>query len=421
MSGVNPRVIPMAAIFKLNVDCFEDWFDWLSLKDLKALRLTCKRMKQVVDYYIRINYPVGLLSVLMDDNQIKEIRCTKTPFELTSHMKLSVRKMTLSQAQIKGIKYTLGQVESIELNCVFPKRDFYEHFLKHCTRLKHLMIQNFDTTPFIGTGIEWANRHYPTLEHIGIYEDYSVRAGTKFTELKTFFEKNPNVRSFSASFKTIWQNRDWMLESNIRLDRLDIWNSLGSSVNFSQVCGLLNRLHERGFYQRLHVYNADECDHEDHIQIIAVRGIERLALLSPFLDCSTLPPFTNLEELLFRRCPDIERSKVLANNLANVRRISIGFADINNILPFIQHCPKLRQIKIRRLRIENHFDSRNIIDLLALNRERQKLPDACKITIFVSEKVFLENKWNQRINWSMIELKHSRSWEQSNAFFENFD
>lgn len=47
-----------------------------------------------------------------------------------------------------------------------------------------------------------------------------------------------------------------------------------------------------------------------------------------------------------------------------------------------------------------------IIDLLTLNEERKKLPNAQKITIFVGESVYLENKWKQVIDLSFIELKH---------------
>ena len=36
-------------MFKLNVDCFEHLFEWLSLKELLVFRRTCKRMKAVVD------------------------------------------------------------------------------------------------------------------------------------------------------------------------------------------------------------------------------------------------------------------------------------------------------------------------------------------------------------------------------------
>lgn len=41
-------------ILKL-IDAFEEWFEWLTLTDLRSLRQTCKLLKQVVDKFIRTN------------------------------------------------------------------------------------------------------------------------------------------------------------------------------------------------------------------------------------------------------------------------------------------------------------------------------------------------------------------------------
>lgn len=66
MSGVNSksdrksRQNNLLPIFKLNDDCFGRIFEWFSLYDLKKLRQTCKRMKKIADYYIKLNYRIGL-------------------------------------------------------------------------------------------------------------------------------------------------------------------------------------------------------------------------------------------------------------------------------------------------------------------------------------------------------------------------
>lgn len=39
-------------MLKLNADCFEELFEWLSVADLLTLRRTCKRLQQMVDYFI---------------------------------------------------------------------------------------------------------------------------------------------------------------------------------------------------------------------------------------------------------------------------------------------------------------------------------------------------------------------------------
>lgn len=42
--------------FKLNVNCFENLFDWLPLADLRKLRGTCIPFKHDVDHYIESKY-----------------------------------------------------------------------------------------------------------------------------------------------------------------------------------------------------------------------------------------------------------------------------------------------------------------------------------------------------------------------------
>lgn len=47
---------PQADIFKLEIDHFEELFDYLSLEHLVALAESCKRMQFIVGYYIKMNY-----------------------------------------------------------------------------------------------------------------------------------------------------------------------------------------------------------------------------------------------------------------------------------------------------------------------------------------------------------------------------
>lgn len=43
-------------IFKLNIDCFDEIFDYLSTEDLLGIGQTCKMMQQVVGEYFKKNY-----------------------------------------------------------------------------------------------------------------------------------------------------------------------------------------------------------------------------------------------------------------------------------------------------------------------------------------------------------------------------
>lgn len=49
-SDINPR------IFKLNIDCLDKIFDYLSVSDLHSFGQTCKAMQQVAGEYFKLNY-----------------------------------------------------------------------------------------------------------------------------------------------------------------------------------------------------------------------------------------------------------------------------------------------------------------------------------------------------------------------------
>lgn len=52
--ALNPEI---STLIKLNYDCFEQIFKWLSLKDLLQIRLTCKHLNEHSDIYIQVTYP----------------------------------------------------------------------------------------------------------------------------------------------------------------------------------------------------------------------------------------------------------------------------------------------------------------------------------------------------------------------------
>lgn len=416
--GVEPMVDSLPPILKLmTINCSKGLFEYLSLRDIKALRQTCKRMKQSVNYYIKLNYPRAFQNIRVDRIRLEYFHHAQTTgFEFISHMKLSCGP--LNQCQIQGIQQILSQVESIEIDYESSDGDFYEVLLSNCLRLKHLILSSQSIPTFNGNRKKWLHRHYSTLEHIEFKDTNLNRGKVKCSELKTFFKRNPNVRFLSTVFNVIWQNRDWILKSHIKFERLDVYYYYGAHVDFNHVCDLLNKLHERGFYRRLHIW-IDECEQDDFHRITSLRSLERLALLNFEIHWSIIPPLTSaLRELTFRLCRDVEDSETISNNLTNVQRIDIEYASVNMILPFIRRCSKLKQIKIQHLLWNGPSSRTCIIDLRALNDQRSKLANSQKIAIFVHEFVYLRNKWKQNIDLSLIELKRHLSWEENILYLE---
>lgn len=278
-------------LFKLNVDCFEYVFEWLSLSDLLKFRRTCKRMKAVVDYYIKLNYPRILSSRMIS---FKFDRLQLDCFQWIKCLQLNNR---LLDTTANSIKHVLNQLESLELTDVKMQGDAYETFLKFCPNLKHLCVAT-RKYPIIGTGNDWLLHQYPKLEyfHIKVYRPHELEQPLRCPELLQFFQQNPNVRTFGACDSFLLMNRDVLLGSHIKLDRLDI--NVGEDLE--TICRFTNDLREQEFYSRLHIQvwaNSIRNDQQwEHIW--QFRDIERLALRSLTGDVN-VPVMESIKELRF--------------------------------------------------------------------------------------------------------------------------
>lgn len=348
-------------IFELNAaDCFEHLFEWLSLRDLLTIRRTCKRMKSVVDSYIKTNYPQLLRLNIFNRQKLLEFCQTRLNyFEWIKH--LSIWTVDLTDAQIDGIKYVLNQLESLELREVEIAGDFYECLLKYCPRLKYLAVRT-ETAPqtIIGTSNEWLLCRYPTLKHIAIESwsplDEPLQCAT---ELLTFFQQNPNIRIFSTNSAFLAMCHRFMLDSNIKFDRLDICMNKNLKFNWN----LANDFYQRGFYKQLHLYSNQEEFFQDQ-SLSAFCNLEKLHLFS-LPEGFPIPVVESITDLSiggFYLLPS-EFPKLFATNFINLRRIDIQHAHLRDIRTFVCHSAKLREIKIWKLLVDKP-DEPKLVTLL---------------------------------------------------------
>lgn len=401
-------------IFVLNVDCFEHLFEWLSLRDLLAFRLTCNRMKQVVDYYIKSYYPkvhklcIGGLGLL-------ELHHLKTnDFPWVKHLYFD--SLELRQSKIDDIKPLLCRAESICLDDVKLDGDFYEIFLKCCTNLKYLSIKSISVYPLIGNGNEWFHREYSKLK-LHTFELHVTARLFRPIDVETFLKLNPNIRNFSTSSKVCKNFVNWMLESNHQFDTFSV--SLSWNEALPSFSDQLKVLYEHGFYKKLNLVSF-------HKSII--HGVDLLPALdnlqmwnAPNLD--DLPPLKVLQTLSIDAIDySLDNSlDLIVSKFVNLRRLHVNIGDLIHIRPFILYAAKLEQILLMRLRNDDIDDEIDGIDFSALNRDRNKLPEAHKVTIYIDEKLFLRLKWTAKINFSFIELKGTGSFVKKNTGFFNRD
>lgn len=404
-STSNTELLP--SIFKLNVDCFEELFEWLKLVDLLVLRRTCKRMKQVVDYYIKLNYPKAL-HLKLHQSRFDELHpFVPNVFKWTKH--LNIWPGDLTSQQIEDITYIFNQIESLQMDCVEMEGDFYKNILKHCVNLTYLAIRTSKNFRMLGNGNEWLHRKYPKLDHFDLQVP-KVKT-TKFMDLKAFFELNPNIRILStdSDFLAVWYRS--LFGSNISFDRLDI----RINRDFHSLCYVMQELYKNGFYKKLHIY----CHtHQDEmLQVAKFSALEKLNLwsTSTSFDVPILEGLTELSIDISQCIPQNELDS-MARNFINLKRLYIGEGFLSNIRAFVRFAVNLKQIIFRDLFTDHDNEGVQIKDFVKLNEDRKKLNCARKITFFIDEDTFLDLKWNYKMHFSLIEIKRSDLCEKEHLF-----
>lgn len=393
-------------MLSLNVDCFEELFEWLLIKDLFTLRQTCKRLKKIVDYYIKTNYP-KLGKLYLTRKTFNELR--RMDFNSTS---LIIKEIDVSvesdfdSSQFVYISDFLTKIEYVHISTWKADPNIYEVFLKYCTNLKLLLMENYQTIGCVNVNNEWLRHHYPLLEHVHI-EDIPK---DEIDEFATFFQLNRNIHALSVDFSSLYENALHLAAAGIKFERLYIFMLNRDHTN------LLTRLYDEGFYKRLNV--ADNFAVNKELWNIPTIGTQTLHLHRLYF---ILPPLPNLKELRVVDPREFDEKYKYTKN--TVERIYIGTnipvnmdrykTTIEQLITFISNCPKLKYFMI------SHLVNENPLDLISLDRERKKLAGACKTTIYVDEKVFIATKWTTGItNYGLIELKclQARDWALN---FEN--
>lgn len=418
-----------AAMLKLNIECFENLFELLSLSDLLVLRQTCRRLKQVIDYFIHEYYPAVQLTfgkLTIDEHTLKELRKTKTG-SLKSLKEIRLWTDESNKRQISVIKNVAHQLENLHLH-VSPIHNFDQfhiHYFKNivewCPNLKTLCIYKIEKLKLSEELLFLSGRH-PTLKHIVLndreYNSYNSYDGFESDhppELKQFFEQNPNIQILSTTFHYLLKTRNSWLRSNIKLDRLDIAVDTHADehsreeMNLINACGFFNRLYREGFYKRIHIYTEFTVNQNDMNHIASVKGLEKLYAKSEQIE--TLPPLPDLKELCigYSVNRDLDRIDRITSNLMNVERIHFHTITSNEMMSFIRHAANVREIKISALKGGIYFEN-NIVDVSQLNKEREKLMNACKVTIYIQENAFLATKWaGKKTIYPIVELKRSQA------------
>lgn len=434
-------------IFKLNIDCFDEIFNYLLTCDLLAFGQTCKTMQHVVGEYFKENYTAaskfggndGIYRVFSIDgseraetsgfnkyvrylshsfNSLGPLRYIESKgHQFTSLYHLNLVGVDLVTSRVDCFRNNLPQFEIIQIKQCSFQCDFYEIFLKMCTNLKHLLIQ-YDLGDIIKEEEnDWLLKTYPKLEHLELTPIKLMQFNVN--ELAQCLQYNPSLRSFSTSIRFLWENQQKFLRSGIKLETFGVKIGRNYGLRFrdilevetSAIFDLLNQLYDRGFYRQLHLF-VTHIDDEYTNEMVSVKGLEKICIKS-FIQSYDLSLVTSLKELSIMDTTSTVDMEMLANGLVNLERLYLCKITYNDILPFIRHSVNLYRIILKD-------DLFNVFNVNTLNCEREKLKNARKITIYVQDDHFVAIKWattNGDTNLKFIEVKRCDSYRWDHFYY----
>lgn len=424
-------------IFKLNIDCFHKIFERLSFSDLLSIGKTCKSLQKVAGDFYRMKYVWkkvnakynGLFfsyhSLNIFSNYITKVIIPQQSLNAYRYIGLNCKslkeirlcdKLYIPNGGIECIKNVLKNIHVVYFNCTIYE-EFYETFLKHCPRLKMLSVCFRYNPTNVGSDDSWLLRKYPTLRHLEITQCCCIER----IYLQTFFGQNPNVQTFSIDSYTLFNNRNIFLALNVKLDKLlSIQFSPADIENNFILFYLLNKLYDRDFYKRLHVYCSDYFESYQHLldRIILSPWSKSIKMLYGKLNRidSMLEYLTTLG---ISDGDDIIHMEEMPRKLPNLERIQFWDATTDHIFPFIRGSPKLEEVKIGRLSDGSHY-TRGFFNLAVFNEERKRLNSVRKVIIYVSENHVVGHIWsNHRISYEFVELQRIEwsEWKELNSAY----
>lgn len=393
------NVEPLSDIFKMNIDCFEEVFEYLLVTDLRTLRRICKRFKKIVDHYISIYYP-----------SIGKFKLNDKNFDMFRQMDAStigwIREIDVSigsdfdSKKFSSIKTILNNVKEIFISKWKTNPDFYNCFLKYCKNVKFVSLEK-KHLPYIDISNEWLNYQYPSIEHIRL----DILNKNKIDIFVNFFHLNPNIHALSVQVKSYIEIATHLVEAGIKFDRFYI----GYVFIDEDVIDSLKKLYDAGFYKRISLtFNGMILENNETYSKFSSIGTE--VLNSDFFNIP-IPPLPNLEELnVYTIC----NLKIYENARNFVERLHCNLLNSKYILEIIGNFPKLKLFKIDRIY------GADVLNLIEMNKEREKLSGAGKTIIYVQEDIFLATKWaTTKMNFNFIELKRSEAFDWDQLFESN--
>ncbi|XP_055302450.1 uncharacterized protein LOC129568498 [Sitodiplosis mosellana] len=407
----------------LNNDTLDEICEWLPLKSLAAFGMTCKRINQVASNYFRRKHPANYVLLSSSNGKVqlhpKEqyVQCFSEQFHnivfhgaeknvlqyaATTFKKIPLRRIGffaadyLTEAHAKCIDGIIKKADIIEFTRCSSTGGLYE-ILKHCSNMKHLALKSFTECKTHGHKHEWMLQQYPTLKHL-----HWDLCGKLPVELINFFKNNPNVDSFYGTQAILPFIRD----HNIMLKTLVVKVSADSTET---VFDQLRDLCDQNAVQSLFLMGDLKQVNSNLPMLNKLTGIYAIDMTT----ATILQSFSHIK-LINTTITALTQATQLAHGLVNLEEAYLDVTFIDSIMPFIRFAPKLTKIFINNTASMRPGSK---LSLSKLEKQRNKLANATKLTVYLKEGAYLKIK-NMSIgsNCSTVQIKPIEAHITNNVF-----
>lgn len=440
----SPQSEPKSPILKMPYDIHELVFDYLCLKDLCAVGMTCKRLHQTAGKYFHLYYPSELVDLRCKDGRVYEylfdddyetnfgcytkvlricfsgeedeidiyidivnilrhvstfrnnnLKCIRFEFLSISH---SIEYNNFKRA-VMLVENVLKKIETVIFRCCSLDANGYDHILRLCANLKHLIIIYPEKFP---------EQHYPSIENFSFYCDHPINVD----ELAAFLRFNPQAKKFRFGSR-MWNLGKFMIlidKVGLKFDELEFsWDVTQDSV------ACINESQERGHFKRLSLIS-----HISLAEIIAeTKGINGLVGLSlSKFDTTDLPhdaTLQNLEKLAVHagNMFILEQVETLVQCFPNLKVLDMSACDsVRTIEAIVRGLPHLEIINVYYINGNAKFNIETLNDI----REMHDIPS--ELTINLLELPFFKVRWDSLdLRSRLVNIRRSTKWMQPDFIY----
>lgn len=398
---------------KINVDTVQETFSYLSLLELCQIAECDGFLKELVGNYVRRAYPklqIDSDSPFIYRRKVSQVLCGYAKhvydFELNDLKSFStsfpndinsIRFGWIPDGEkidFAVIKDKLENIEEINIREGCHEDGHYGSLLKYCKNLKSLTIgcHEFDES------YDYLKHKFAKLEHF-----YLGRTDTcRHVQIRHFIQKHKNLKSLTLGqrFFSYRTARRFLVTVNRITYTRTTYNFI-KFLNGPDGKGIIDSLFVKVDYSRLMSHpqyllllkNIKSIDINNYSRRIRIQGKPTIL--------SQLPDLKQFKINKLRSSYYDHLLKGLEDKLEIIDIETVYDRDV--VLRIIKSFKQLKKLCLRR---QHNWSLLKDYNVKQLNIERDSIPGASKLIIYVNEMKFLEYKWRgEDINSELIELK----------------